>query len=318
MNAGTLPTIAVVAAVLKDEQGRVLINQRPAGKPWAGYWEFPGGKIEIGESPRAALERELREELGITVHAAQSWLQLRHDYPERRVQLDVWRVHRFSGIAQAHEGQALAWLRPDELGSLELLPADAPIVKALRLPLQMLVTPTPGPDRAEFLNQLGDALRRGVEFVQLRAPELAPTTYAHLASEVISLCRRHGARVVLNSDPELAGALGADGVHLSGARLMQTNRRPLPQGFLSGASCHNQMEIWKAEAAGLDYLVVGPVCATPSHPQAKLLGWDGFKRLAAISSLPVYAIGGLSTGQLGRVRELGGYGVAGIRSFWRA
>jgi 8-oxo-dGTP diphosphatase len=313
-----METIQVVAAVLKDEAGRVLINQRPSGKPWAGYWEFPGGKIEAGESPRAALARELHEELGLAVHEARPWLQLHHDYPERRVHLDVWRVSRFSGVAQSHEGQTLAWLRPGELGSRELLPADAPIVKALRLPPRMLVTPSPGPDRVRFLNQLGEILQRGLEFVQLRVSEMAPVGYARLAGEVISLCRRQGARVVLNADPEVVRELDADGVHLSSKRLTRIGQRPLPQEFLSGASCHDEAEIRRAEAAGLDYLVLGPVLATPSHPEAKTLGWEGFRRLAALSTLPVYAIGGLSEEQLDKVRELGGYGVAGIRSFWRA
>ena len=313
-----METLQVVAAVLKDEQGRVLINQRPSGKPWAGYWEFPGGKIEAGESPWAALARELREELGLAVHEARPWLQLHHDYPGRRVHLDVWRVSRFSGVAQSHEGQTLAWLRPDELGTRELLPADAPIVKALRLPPRMLVTPSPGPDRVQFLKQLGKLLQRGLEFVQLRAPEMAPAAYLPLAREGIELCHRLGARVVLNSDPEVARELDADGVHLSTKRLLRIGQRPLPQRFLSGASCHDEAEIQQAVAAGLDYIVLGPVSATPSHPQAKALGWEGFRRLAALSTLPVYAIGGLSEAQLDRVRQLGGHGVAGIRSFWHA
>lgn len=318
MDRGKLPTLAVVAAVLKDGQGRVLINQRPSGKPWAGYWEFPGGKIEAGETPRAALERELREELGLTVHEAQSWLQLSHGYPEQQVHLDVWRVRRFSGVAQAHEGQTLAWVRPDALGNRQLLPADAPIIKALRLPPQMLVTPSPGPDQAQFLGKLGKTLQQGVEFVQLRAPGLPAAAFAQLAREVISLCRERGVRVALNANPELVRELGADGLHLNAARLAQLRQRPLPREFLTGASCHDEAQIKCAHAAGLDYIVLGPVFATPSHPQSEPLGWEGFKRLAALSQLSVYAIGGMHAEQLGKIRELDGYGVAGIRAFWSA
>ncbi|HKS93642.1 MAG TPA: Nudix family hydrolase [Gammaproteobacteria bacterium] len=309
--------IQVVAAVLKDGQGRVLVNQRPAGKPWAGYWEFPGGKIEAGETPRAALERELQEELGLTVHAAQAWLQLSHDYPERRVELNVWRVQRYSGAAQAHEGQAFAWMRPEALVGLNLLPADAPIVRALRLPPHMLVTPSPGADREDFLRQLGNALQHGLEFVQLRAPALARATYAGLAREVIRLCREFGARVVLNADPEWASELNADGVHLNGVRLAQIEHRPMPREFLCGASCHAEAQVHRAQDLGLDYVILGPVLPTPSHAQAQPLGWGGFKSLAALSQLPVYAIGGLRAEDLAQVRELGGYGVAGIRGFWR-
>lgn len=317
MDQGNLPTLAVVAAVLKDGQGRVLVNQRPTGKPWAGYWEFPGGKIEAGETPRAALERELLEELGLAVHTAQAWLQLSFDYPEQRVELQVWRVQRYSGIAQAHEDQALAWIRPEALGGLKLLPADAPIVRALRFPPQMLVTPSPGADRAKFLRQLGDALQHGVEFVQLRAPALAAADYAGLAREVISLCRDFDARVVLNAEPGLVRKLAADGVHLNSARLAQIKHRPIPREFLCGASCHDAAQVRRAQDLGLDYVVVGPVLPTPSHAQANPLGWDGFKSLAVRSELPVYAIGGMRAETLAKVRELGGHGVAGIRGFWR-
>lgn len=312
-----MQTVQVVAAVLMDGQGRVLVNQRPAGKPWEGYWEFPGGKIEVGESPRAALERELQEELGLTVDTAHAWLQLSHDYPERRVELDVWRVQHYSGTAQAREGQAFTWVRPEALAALKLLPADAPIVQALRLPPQMLVTPAPGADREKFLHQLGKALQHGVEFVQLRAPALAPSSYAGLAREVINLCREYGARVVLNADPELARELHADGVHLNGERLAQTKHRPLPREILCGASCHAEAEIRRAQALGLDYVILGPILPTPSHPQAKPLGWESFKSLASLCELPVYAIGGMRAENLVKVRELGGYGVAGISGFWR-
>ncbi|MGH8277955.1 MAG: 8-oxo-dGTP diphosphatase MutT [Gammaproteobacteria bacterium] len=128
---GESAAVLVVAAIVMDGQGRVLIDQRPAGKPWAGYWEFPGGKVEAGEAPFAALQRELREELGLSVDDASAFMQFTYDYPERRVALDVWRVLRFSGVATSREGQALAWVRPDELSAWKLLPADPPIVQAL-------------------------------------------------------------------------------------------------------------------------------------------------------------------------------------------
>ncbi|MGB9429900.1 MAG: Nudix family hydrolase [Gammaproteobacteria bacterium] len=316
MNRDTIPTIQVVAAVLKDAQGRVLINQRPAGKPMAGYWEFPGGKIESGETPLAALRRELHEELGITVHDAQFWIRSSHDYPEQRVELAVWRVRRCSGTAQARENQCFAWVKPGELPGWNLLPADNFIVAALRLPPQMLVTPSPEADQTRFLSNLERVLEQGVEFVQLRAPEFTLSHYTALAREVIARCRQHGAHIVLNSEPELAIALGADGAHLSGARLARITGRPSALGFLVGASCHDQAEMRRALTAGLDYVVLGPLLATPSHPHAAILGWDGFARLASSSTLLVYAIGGMLPEHLQKVRELGGYGIAAMRGLW--
>lgn len=312
-----METIQVVAAVLKDEQGQVLINRRPAGKPWAGYWEFPGGKIEPGETPIEALRREFHEELGLTVHDAHSWLQLSYDYPERRVHLDVWRVRGFSGTPRAQEGQTLAWVRIAELPVWGLLPADASIVTALRLPSIMLVTPTPGLDQKGFLSSLDAVLQNnGIDLVQLRAPQLSAVEYSSLASAVIKLCRRQGARIVLNQESELAENLGADGVHLNSARLSQMRARPLPQDFLVGASCHDESQIHQAQSAGADYVIVGPVLGTPSHPQTQALGWERFSRLAGLSRLPVYAIGGMRPEHLDKIRGLGGHGIAAVRSLW--
>ncbi len=123
--------VRVVAAVLRDAAGKVLISQRLEGKHYAGLWEFPGGKIESGEAVEAALRRELREELGIEVTRCQPLLSLWHDYPERQVELCVWTVEHYAGVAQGLEGQALRWLTVPELRDVELLPADLPIIEQL-------------------------------------------------------------------------------------------------------------------------------------------------------------------------------------------
>jgi 8-oxo-dGTP diphosphatase len=125
----------VVAAILADAQGRVLVTQRPPGKELAGYWEFPGGKLEPGETPEACLIRELDEELGIQVAACEPYLTLEHEYSQpgvqRRVRLLVWRVDRWLGEPAGREGQALQWLLPAALMAAGLLPADAPIAARL-------------------------------------------------------------------------------------------------------------------------------------------------------------------------------------------
>jgi 8-oxo-dGTP diphosphatase len=128
---GLKPTIRVVAAVIYDSQRRVLISERPAGKTLAGCWEFPGGKVEDGESGEAALRRELLEELGVRAHALHWVLELRHEYPERYVELSVWVVDEYSGVPVGLEGQGLRWETAAQLRSIALLPADAPIVEWL-------------------------------------------------------------------------------------------------------------------------------------------------------------------------------------------
>jgi mutator protein MutT len=129
------PLIHVVAAALIDPAGRVLIAQRPRGKHLAGGWEFPGGKLEAGEDRRDGLARELREELGITLIAPpRPLIRVRHRYDYGAVLIDMWVVRRYSGEPRGLDGQALRWCTREELDSVEMLPADGPIVAALRLP----------------------------------------------------------------------------------------------------------------------------------------------------------------------------------------
>jgi len=125
------PTIRVVAGALFDARGRVLIAQRPAGTHMAGRWEFPGGKIDAGETELDALRRELKEELGVTLREAERLLELSHDYPERRVELCMWRVSSYTGIPLSLQAQALKWVDPAQLEREDLLEADRPIVALL-------------------------------------------------------------------------------------------------------------------------------------------------------------------------------------------
>lgn len=311
-----VPSIEVVAAVFRDRRGRVLIAKRPAGKPLAGFWEFPGGKLETGETHRDALRRELREELGIEVTGAYPLLDFSYVYPERRVHLFVWRVNAFEGEPRSHEGQGLAWISPDDLKDWRLLPADVPIANALRFPPLMLVTPDPGMDEDAFLGGIEASIRGGVDWLQLRAPELDAARFERLARAVTELCRQGGIRISLNCAPVTAEKLGADGVHLNVERLRTCLSRPWGAERLVGASVHNETEIQQALRCGADYLILGPVLPTASHPASAPLGWSRFNSLAALSPVPVYAIGGLGADDLRVAREWGAHGIAAVRSLW--
>jgi mutator protein MutT len=135
--------IHVVAGVVIDAHDRVLISQRPAGKHLAGAWEFPGGKLEPGEARAAGLARELREEIGIEIGQPRPLIRLRHTYPYGEVLLDVWVIRRYSGSPRGLDGQQLRWCSQDELAAADLLPADRPIVAALRLPERLRQASTP-------------------------------------------------------------------------------------------------------------------------------------------------------------------------------
>jgi 8-oxo-dGTP diphosphatase len=293
----------------------VLVAERPAGKPLAGFWEFPGGKLEPSEAAFAALKRELHEELGIEVGRAYRLLRFTHRYPEREVELDVWRVTQHTGVPESREGQRLAWQRSGSLLGMGLLPADLPIVRALELPPLLLVTPIPG-ERVEFLRGLRRSLAAGVDWVQLRAPGMDALSYAALAAEVVHACRTAGARVSLHGPLALALAheLRADGVHLGQGQLdIRASDR---SGLRLGISCHSAEEMAQALAFKPDYLTLGPVQPTASHPGIAPMGWGRFRELAAGSPVPVYGIGGLKPADLETAQRHAAHGIAAIRSLW--
>lgn len=306
--------VHVVAAVLRDARGRILLARRTAGRDLAGAWEFPGGKVEAGESPREALARELHEELGIRVLSAEPLVAVPQAYPAKRIVLDVFEVGAFEGVPRGRERQALAWSPLEKLASYPMPPADRPVVAALTAPARYLVTPEPG-ERTAFLARVEKALAGGVRRIQLRARTLAPAELRRLAEDLRVRCHAAGADLLLNGEPDLAAELGL-GLHLRAAQLMALSARPLPPGQLVAASCHDAAELAQAQRLGLDFAVLGPVRPTESHPGAPALGWAGFAALREDVSLPIYALGGLRPADVATARRHGGQGIAAIRGLW--
>ena len=136
------PLLHVVAGIILNGKGEYLLSSRPAGKPYAGYWEFAGGKVEAGESETAALQREFEEELGIRIHAAVPWLCRVHSYEHARVRLRFYRVaaDQWSGGIQAREGQAWSWQKAGDFTVSPMLPANGPLLKALSVPTELALS----------------------------------------------------------------------------------------------------------------------------------------------------------------------------------
>jgi 8-oxo-dGTP diphosphatase len=309
----------VVAGVLVDGNGRILIAQRPPGKHLAGLWEFPGGKLEPGESAAAALERELDEELGITVdpQSFEALIRVPWHYGERKMLLEAMVVRAWSGEPKALDAAAVAWHEPWSIDPVVLAPADRPILAAVRLPGHYPITPAQAtPDEA--VAGLLEALARGERLLQLRLPAQSLETVRHVAARVLSEVRRCGAHLLLNRDIEGALSLGAGvGVHLGSGQLRDMAERPLPWTSVVGASCHDAEELALASRLGCDFATLSPVLPTASHPDAEPLGWPRFARLTQAASLPVYALGGLGPGDMAEARMHAGQGIAGIRGFFQ-
>ena len=308
------PALEVVAGVLEREDGRVLITQRPPGKAYAGYWEFPGGKVEPGESPRAAIARELAEELAIEVEVAHPWLRRRFDYPHARVDLRFFRIPRWRGEPRGCEAQAVSWERVQAPTVAPMLPANGPVLAALALPTVYAITRAAEIGERAQLEHLDRALDAGLRLLQLREPGMDPRSLAVFGRSVVKRAHAHGARVLVNGDAGLARDLGADGVHLKSAQLASLASRPdLP---LVAASCHDANELAQAQALGCDFAVLGPVLPTRSHPGAPALGWTAFAALVEPLELPVLALGGLAPAHLELARSHGAHGIAMQRAGW--
>ena len=304
-----------MAGVITDKRGRVLLARRSAGRELAGLWEFPGGKVEPGETPEHALARELAEELGIQVDVGAPLMVVAHRTPSRLLRLDVRHIQAWRGTPKGCEGQGLAWVQPDKLARYDMPAPDLPVVAALLQPDHCLVTPVPADDEA-WLAGLDAALARGVRRVQLRVPGLDPVRREALLAQAIMRCRAAGAEALINGDPELARTTGA-GLHLPSAMLRACRERPVPAGQPLSASCHDEAELDLAQALGCDFAIVGPVRATPSHPGQPGIGWARFEQLRERVALPLYAIGGLTPGDIATARSHGAQGIAAIRGLWR-
>ncbi len=306
--------IQVAAAVILRPDGSFLLGQRAPDTFYPGYWEFPGGKVEAGESPREALARELHEELEIEVVHAYPWIVREHVYEHAHVRLHFFRVVEWRGALKDHVHAALVWQRPDALTVSPMLPANAPVLAALTLPDRYGITHAHEIGIESQLAALEKALAGGLRLVQLREPGLAADKRESFAAAAVALCHEHGARVLVNGDAQLAWAVGADGVHLPGAQLQSLRGRPAFP--LVAASCHDAAELERAAMYGLDFAILGPVLPTASHPGRPGIGWGKFAELAAASPLPVYAIGGLGPGDRESAFVAGAQGIAAIRSAW--
>ncbi len=296
----------VAAAVIERGDGTFLLACRPEGKPYPGYWEFPGGKIEPGEDPRAALDRELEEELGIRVREATPWITRVYAYTHATVRLHFFRVTAWDGEPQPLEDQAIAWQRVEAPEVSPMLPANAPVLAALALPSVMVVSNAAETGFDAWSLKLSAQVIGERLLVQIREKGLEPQRVQFLLSRALTRGTPFGAVVVVNSD---CGAWPqADGVHLTASALMSATARPA--GRVVGASCHDAQELAQAAKLGLDYVVVGPVKDTPSHPGAATLGWDGFAALVRDCPLPAYAIGGLTRADLAAAKRHGAHGVA--------
>lgn len=312
-----MKVIDVVAGVIRHriDAGRYLLAQRPAHKIRGGLWEFPGGKIEAGETPAMALARELHEELGLRVAGSAPLFTVRHDYPDVSVRLQIRAIDDCSGEPCLHDAAAIAWLDFNESTHKPLADADRRILRLLQLPSQYVISPdcTPGTE-ADWL-RAARQLEQCDSLLLVRTPSLTTDLQRGLLEQLLRSKGIARERVLVSADARLAAEFGV-GLHLRSAQLAANPAVPNLHGPWRGASTHNALQLALAWRSGCDLVSLAAVQATASHPDAEPLGWNRFAELAADADLPVYALGGLHPQQLLQAREAHAWGVAGIRSFW--
>ncbi len=307
--------IDVSVGVIMRADGQVLLAERPPGKPMAGYWEFPGGKIEPGETPADALARELHEELHIDIDHAYPWITRSYSYPHATARLQLFRVSGWRGEPHGREDQRLSWQDPYNVDVTPLLPANHAILGALQLPPVYAITQAGKFGIDTFMVRLRAALQNGVRLVQVREKDMDAYTLRRFVQDVVRLCHAQHARVMVNGDIALARETGADGVHLQTAQFMDRDMPPVT-GMSWAASCHDREELLKAAGLGADFAVLSPVLPTQSHPGAPVLGWDGFADACRQLPMPVYALGGMKADLLQTAIEHNAHGIAMLSGIW--
>lgn len=302
--------VDVAVGVLRVPDGRVLLAQRRAGTIGAGFWELPGGKIDSGEDAAQAVVRELLEEVGVQALELGRARVYEHQFPARRVRVHCFPVRRWSGEPWGKEGQRVAWVDPQRLEVGPLLPSLELAMSSLGLPELVAVADVGRAAGAadQLLQDVASLAAGGLRLLIVQGLEFAPSQRVLFVRRLRKAARGTGLQLLLSGTALEARQGGMCGLHSSSAALVAVRERPPTR--LWAVSVHDAAGLERAEALGAQLALVSPVLPLDAHPSGTALGWDGLRRLAAATPVPVYAGGGVGPDDLQNARAAGAWGVA--------
>ena len=294
------PTIHVAIAILLH-QDKVLVGWREAKQHQGNKHEFPGGKVEEGESPLAACRREIYEEVGIGLQDWHAFDVIRHEYDDVIVNLHLFHAIVPSALLNEIQ-QPWRWYSRDELLSLNFPKANQAMIKRLHWAHQIKIS-----DRLNALDalKLDQLMYWRVEGTQAQIIEISGLSVEKLSVLIVNIELYQQ----LNSIQQHA----ISAIHLKQSQVMALMQGDLITGKRYIAACHDLVSMKQAEKIGCDAILLSPVLATETHPEDRALGWEQFKNFAAQVEIPVFALGGMQTGDLLTAQQQGAYGIAGIR-----
>lgn len=306
----------IVLGILFNKSKEVLITLRSELQSSPGLWEFPGGKVEIGENLDTALKREMREELGINIIKISPLIQVSHRNSEESLSLNVYEILSFTGTPTGLEKQPLVWSKVNNLINYNFPEANLSIIDALLLPKKYMFIPL-GEKPCAVLSNLKKALETGIKLICLQAPGSYNPEFRDLATDIVGLCA-NGVKLMIQGPSEWLGDFPYAGWQLSSDQLYKyaSKGRFFPIGRSLSASCHNAEEIALASKLNVNFLTLSPVLPTTTHPEASPIGWDTSRELIRKTNKPVFLMGGLSPKDIEQALLVGAQGVAGIREFW--
>ncbi len=315
MNARVHVAVGIIYSLDKE---KVLISQRTAGQHLAGFWEFPGGKVEKNEEVYSALKRELDEELGVQVEDASRLTSFSYDYPDKKVLLDVWQVHKWNGEPHSKEGQKVDWVKINELDNYAFPEANKHITQTLFLSSTYLISQASCNEYSKLLSVVEECFSSGLKLFQLRLSSRDEPEFSILIEELYKLSKSYNSKLILNGFPADVEHYKVHGLHLKSNQLSKYESRPISEKYILGASCHNQEELFLAKKLNVNYAFLSPVAKTSSHPKVEAIGWDKFYKMRKLVDFPVYALGGMQLADLKVAKSYNAYGIALISAIWNS